>query len=166
MEKFCEEDSDGERVNALGFEWILISDDPNLCRGVSCKVPTIITHRDILSVASSVFDHLGLARFKFAPFFDRFGRRPWIAIMAFSVTVMYNYMCCCLLEVWEWWQSPILFRGEKNRSCSYQIHYNSKTGISCSPSCVTDKCINQRRTRSHHGSSFHVNRIIDWDTMA
>ena len=61
VEELCEKDSDVESVTALGLEWNLISDDLKLCRGLAGKEHTIITHRVVLSVASSIFDPLGLA---------------------------------------------------------------------------------------------------------
>ena len=61
VKELCEKDSDVESVMALGLEWNLISDDLKLCRGFAGKELTIITHRVVLSVASSIFDPLGLA---------------------------------------------------------------------------------------------------------
>ena len=61
MKELCEKDSDVERVTALGLEWNLISDDLKLCRGFAGKEHTIITHRAVLSVASSIFDSMGWA---------------------------------------------------------------------------------------------------------
>ena len=61
VKDLCEKDSDVESVTALGLEWNLISDDLKLCRGFAGKEHTIITHRVVLSVASSIFDPLGLA---------------------------------------------------------------------------------------------------------
>ena len=61
VKELCEKDSDVESVTALGMEWNLISDDLKLCRGFAGKEHTIITHRVVLSVASSIFDPLGLA---------------------------------------------------------------------------------------------------------
>ena len=80
VKELCEKDSNVERVTALGLEWNLISDDLKLCRGFAGKDHTIITQRVILSVASSIFDPLGLAsgqplRSEFVLFYDVFGRR-------------------------------------------------------------------------------------------
>ena len=61
MKELCEKDSNVESVTALGLEWNLSSDDLNLCRGFAGKEHTIITHRVVLSVSSSIFDPLGLA---------------------------------------------------------------------------------------------------------
>ena len=61
MKELCEKDSDLESVTALGLEWNLISDDLKLCCGFAGKQHAIITHRVVLSIASSIFDPLGLA---------------------------------------------------------------------------------------------------------
>ena len=61
VKELCEKDSDVESVTALELEWNLISDDLKLCRGFAGKEHTIITHRVVLSVASSIFDPLGQA---------------------------------------------------------------------------------------------------------
>ena len=61
VKEMCEKDSDVESVTALGLEWKLISDDLKICRGFAGKEHTIITHRVVLSVASSIFAPLGLA---------------------------------------------------------------------------------------------------------
>ena len=61
VKELCEKDSDVERVTALGLEWNLISEDLKLCRGFAGEEHTIIIHRVVLSVASSIFDPLGLA---------------------------------------------------------------------------------------------------------
>ena len=61
VKELCKKDSDLESVTALGLEWNLISDDLKLCRGFAGEEHTIITHRVYLSVASSIFDPLGLA---------------------------------------------------------------------------------------------------------
>ena len=60
VKELCEKDSDWESVTALGLEWNLISDDLKLCRCFAGKEHTIITHRVVLSVASSIFDPLEL----------------------------------------------------------------------------------------------------------
>ena len=61
MKLLCEKDSNAESVAALGLEWNLISDDLKLCRGFAGKEHAMINHRVVLSVASSIFDPLGLA---------------------------------------------------------------------------------------------------------
>ena len=61
VKELFEKDSDVESVSALGLEWNLILDDLKLCRGFAGKDHTIFTHRVVLSVASSIFDPLGLA---------------------------------------------------------------------------------------------------------
>ena len=61
MEELCERDSMVESVTALSLEWNLISDDLKLCSGFAGKEHTTITHRVILSLASSISDPLGLA---------------------------------------------------------------------------------------------------------
>ena len=78
VKELCEKDSDVESVTALGLEWNLISDGLKLCRGFAGKEHTIITHRVVLSVASSIFDPLGLASpftIRFCLIYDLFGRR-------------------------------------------------------------------------------------------
>ena len=61
MKELCEKDSDVESVTALGLEWNLMTDDLKICRGFTGKKNSVITHQVILSVASSIFDPLGLA---------------------------------------------------------------------------------------------------------
>ena len=61
VKELCEKESDAESVTTLGLEWNLIADDLKLCRGFAGKEPSVITHRVVLSVASSIFDPLGLA---------------------------------------------------------------------------------------------------------
>ena len=61
VHELCEEESDAESVTALGLEWNLIADDLKLFRGFAGKEHSVITHRVVLSVASSMFDQLGLA---------------------------------------------------------------------------------------------------------
>ena len=50
-----------ESVTALGLEWNLMADDLKLCFVFACKKNSVITHRVVLSFASSVFDPLGFA---------------------------------------------------------------------------------------------------------
>ena len=61
VKELCEKDSDMESVTALGLEWNLTTDELKLCRGFTGKDNSVITHRVVLSVASSIFDPLGLA---------------------------------------------------------------------------------------------------------
>ena len=61
VKELCEKDSDVESVTALGLEWNLTTDELKLCRGFTGKDKSVITHRVVLSVASSIFDPLGLA---------------------------------------------------------------------------------------------------------
>ena len=61
MKELCEKDSDVESVTALGLEWNITTDDLKLCRGFTGKGNSVITHRVVLFVASSIFDPLGLA---------------------------------------------------------------------------------------------------------
>ena len=81
VKKLCEKDSDVESVTALGLEWNLISDDLKLCRSFAGKEHTIITHRVVLSVASSIFPYLihwnwvHPSQSEFFLFYDLFGRR-------------------------------------------------------------------------------------------
>ena len=50
-----------ESVTALGLEWNLMADDLKLCFVFACKKNSVITHRVVLSFASSVFDPLVFA---------------------------------------------------------------------------------------------------------
>ena len=61
VKELCEKDSIVESVSTLGLEWNLIMDYLKLCRGFAGKEHTIITLREVLSVASSIFGPLGLA---------------------------------------------------------------------------------------------------------
>ena len=56
-----QESTDVESVTAFCMEWNLISKSLKLCCWFSGKEHTIITHRVMLSEASSLFDPLGLA---------------------------------------------------------------------------------------------------------
>ena len=61
VKELCEKDSDVESVTALGLEWNLTTDELKICRGFTGKDKSVITHRMVLSVASSIFDPSGLA---------------------------------------------------------------------------------------------------------
>ena len=62
VQKFCEKDSDAKSVTALSLEWNLTTSDVKLCSVVSLVKKLVITHRVVLlSIASSIFNPLGLA---------------------------------------------------------------------------------------------------------
>ena len=61
VHELFEKESDAESVNALGLEWNFFADDLKLCRDFAVKEHSVITHKVVLSVPSSVFDPLGLA---------------------------------------------------------------------------------------------------------
>ena len=58
--KLCEKDSDVETVTALGLQWNLRSDDLKISCGSDNEDHIKISHRVVLSTASSFFDLLGL----------------------------------------------------------------------------------------------------------
>ena len=61
VKELCEKDSEVESVTVLGLEWNLTTDELKLCRGFTGKENSVIFHRVVLLVASSIFDPLGLA---------------------------------------------------------------------------------------------------------
>ena len=135
VKELCDKDSDLESFTALGLEWNLISDDLKLCRGFAGKEHAMITHRVVLSVASSIFDPLGLA----PPFTIRIrlnlrliwekALRSWDEEIPQDVakqylewlkeipalkdrsinrhySTMYNYMCLPMHQKWDFVSSP------------------------------------------------------------